>query len=536
MWERRLWERLQPRSSNKQPQLPTQPQLRIPDEPASIPQLHALWLCVHLPQLALEVHTRLASTTRPRVVIDAEDRLCRIVACDGRAAALGVYSGLALNTALGLAPRLESLVRDPRRERAALQRLAGWAGQFTPRVSLAPPEALLLEVRGSLALFGGVDALQCRVRKGIAELGYTAQLGVAPTPLAALWRSRAGEEQAVIEAHALAGQLGPIPLAHLRWPETVAKSMHEMGLRVIADCLRLPRDGFARRFGAERLADIDRALGRRPDPRPDYRPPTRFTAQLELPMAVQALDPLRHALALLLGELCGFLRARDGGIQVLQLSLVHHEIPVTQVSLELAQPQRASAHLLDLLMTRLERVALPAPVLSLRLRSGPVLCADPQAPELLGERTKQATSPPQLIERLRARLGSKAVHGLDPLPEHRPEAAWRLTEPDMGAASSRDLGPASRSRVQAAPAAMCDRDRPLWLLPTPRPLELTEGHPYLEGRLDLLRGPERIETGWWDGADVMRDYYVASNPQGVRLWIYRERRTPTAWYVQGFFG
>jgi len=433
MWERRQWERLQPRSSNKQPQFPNeQQQLRIPEEPAPIPVLHALWLCVHLPQLALEVHTRLAPTSRPRAIIDAEDRLCRVVACDGRAAALGVYAGLALNTALALVPRLESLVRDTRRERAALQRLAGWAGQFTPRVSVTLPEALLLEVRGSLALFGGVDALQCRVRKGLAELGYTAQLGIAPTPLAALWLARTGEEQAVTEAHALAGQLGPIPLAYLRWPEAVAKSMHEMGLRVVADCLRLPRDGFARRFGTERLADLDRALGRRPDPRPDYQAPTRFTAQLELPMAVQALHPLRHALALLLGELCGFLRACDGGIQILQLSLVHHETPVTQVSLELAQPQRASAHLLDLLMTRLERIVLPAPVLSLRLRSGPVLRVDPHAPELLGERTQQATTSPQLIERLRARLGSKAVRGIDPRAEHRPEAAWRFTD-DVGA-------------------------------------------------------------------------------------------------------
>jgi protein ImuB len=187
------------------------------------------------------------------------------------------------------------------------------------------------------------------------------------------------------------------------------------------------------------------------------------------------------------------------------------------VPLELARPQRASAHLLDLLMTRLERVALPAPVLSVRLRSGPVLRVDPQTTELLGERTSQATSSPQLIERLRARLGTKAVHGLDPRPEHRPEAAWRVTEP----------GTSANLRY--------DRDRPLWLLPSPRPLELAQGHPHLEGRLDLLRGPERIESGWWDGADVTRDYYVASNPQGVRLWIYRERGDAPAWFLQGVF-
>src|SRR4030095_5095338 len=115
---------------------------------------------------------------------------------------------LALNTALALVPQLHVLVRDARRERTALLRLAGWAGQFTPRVSVTPPEALLLEVRGSLGLFGGADALQCKVRKGLAELGYTARVALAPTPLAALWLARAGEEQAVTEAHALTGQIG----------------------------------------------------------------------------------------------------------------------------------------------------------------------------------------------------------------------------------------------------------------------------------------------------------------------------------------
>ena len=38
----------------------------------------------------------------------------------------------------------------------------------------------------------------------------------------------------------------------------------------------------------------------------------------------------------------------------------------------------------------------------------------------------------------------------------------------------------------------------------------------------MLAGPERIESGWWDGADVRRDYYVASDARGARLWIYRE--------------
>ena len=54
--------------------------------------------------------------------------------------------------------------------------------------------------------------------------------------------------------------------------------------------------------------------------------------------------------------------------------------------------------------------------------------------------------------------------------------------------------------------------------------------------LELLSGPERIETGWWDGREVLRDYFVARDERGVRLWIYRDRCEPHGWYLHGLFG
>ena len=34
----------------------------------------------------------------------------------------------------------------------------------------------------------------------------------------------------------------------------------------------------------------------------------------------------------------------------------------------------------------------------------------------------------------------------------------------------------------------------------------------------------------------MRDYFETRAEDGVRLWVYRERRTPQRWYVHGLFG
>jgi protein ImuB len=62
-----------------------------------------------------------------------------------------------------------------------------------------------------------------------------------------------------------------------------------------------------------------------------------------------------------------------------------------------------------------------------------------------------------------------------------------------------------------------------------------DGRPRYHGPLELLRGPERIEGGWWERLDVARDYYAARNPAGQRLWIYR-RLDQVDWFLHGLFG
>lgn len=74
--------------------------------------------------------------------------------------------------------------------------------------------------------------------------------------------------------------------------------------------------------------------------------------------------------------------------------------------------------------------------------------------------------------------------------------------------------------------------RPLWLTEPPRRLA--------EGEFVLLAGPERIESGWWDGAEARRDYFIARTGQSL-AWIYRERSAgkcgtrPEGWFLHGIF-
>ena len=155
------------------------------------------------------------------------------------------------------------------------------------------------------------------------------------------------------------------------------------------------------------------------------------------------------------------------------------------------------------------------------------------------DRRQSGTSVPELIERLRARLGTEAVYGISLVPEHRPERAWCVAEPSAPSAKRHRGRPKSVSAPEQPP------DRPLWLLAEPQSLEGDE-QPCFEGALELEQGPERIESGWWDGRDVQRDYYIARNPAGVRLWVFRNRDGTSGamggpdsvgrWFLHGVFG
>jgi protein ImuB len=139
-----------------------------------------------------------------------------------------------------------------------------------------------------------------------------------------------------------------------------------------------------------------------------------------------------------------------------------------------------------------------------------------------------------LVEHLRARLGEAAVYGIRCVSEHRPENAWSVAEPALTRPRPHAAADAAGT---AGPQAFA---RPLWLLHVPEELTLQQGGPCHGGRLERFAGPERIETGWWDSAGIRRDYYIARNPRGAQLWIYRQFGGPpvdaSRWFLHGIFG
>lgn len=488
--------------------------------PSPIVAGDALWLCVYLFDLPLEVFAQPADPAQAFAVSEGEGSQQRILACNQVAADQGVRRGQSLNSALALEPTLLLKTRQPALELAALKRLMNWSGQFTSQVTGNLRDHVLLEVRGSLRLFGGLATVRERVSEGFASLGYATCVAVAPTPRAALWLARAGQAIDVTATRSLAARLGVLPLAATGWPDGLRHSLRGLGIRQLRDCLRLPRDGFGRRLGRRYLQQLDQALGREPDPRVPWQPPERYRGRLELPLPVSNHAALLQALARLVRELSGFLRARQAGIRRLCVELEHDDGPASRTVLHLLQEERDPEHLLAVLGERLEQQSLLAPVTGLRLTGGTLRRLSRPSDGLFEQRERRGGAPAtaaMLVDRLRSRLGSEAVHGLCLVPEHRPESAWRVSEPGRA------------SRIPA------DRSRPFWLLAEPRRLAIRAGRPWLDGPLTPEAGPERIESGWWDGQDVARDYYRMRTANGVCLWVFRERRGARDWYLHGIF-
>jgi protein ImuB len=172
---------------------------------------------------------------------------------------------------------------------------------------------------------------------------------------------------------------------------------------------------------------------------------------------------------------------------------------------------------MNVLRERLARERLPDRIEAIRLASEEIAPLAVKDGDFFPAAGRDGEAGAQLIERLRARLGDDAVHALALRADHRPERAWEATPSIPGAT------PSSKHGIELPTS------RPLWLLPAPRPL----GTDPAAAQLRLLSGPERIETGWWDGEDVGRDYFVGCNSRGEELWIYRDRRGK--WFVHGVF-
>jgi protein ImuB len=416
---------------------------------------------------------------------------------------------------------------------AALAELVKRAQAFTPRVAVESSDAVLLELAGSQRLFGGLDPLLRALR---AAFPRPLQLALAPTPLAAVLLARAGRNCCITSPARLTSRLAPLPLAYLHWPEEELVRLASMGVGTLGELLRLPRAGLARRIGPQRLGELDRIAGSRADPRASLAPAPRFRERIDTDFETTDRERLLAALAPALTRLEEFLREREQGVMALRLVLHYRRAGPTTCVLRCVAAEYRAARFHALLAARLEALTLAGSVRRIELTAGKLrrFIASNAPLWSAGEHGggTAAWHAPEFLQTLMARLGERAVLGLSEVDEHRPERQSRVVWPDL-------LFKAQRAAplLPATGAA-----RPLGLLQQPQALVSVrdaaghvQGLRYQGQDLTLATGPERIQSGWWDGGEVARDYYVARTADGAQWWIFRECTPSRRWFVHGCF-
>jgi len=395
--------------------------------------------------------------------------------------------------------------------------------------------------------------------------------------------------------------LAGLPLESLRLERLVCDMLHEVGIDTLGGMLRLSARSLASRFPpslARRLAEF---TGARAEPivSPHGSELPKTAHDFDVPLPLTAMDDAGVACLLeqLVGRCIPPLAARGEGILAVQTRFEPAaaaagavSLPPAVIDISLFRPSMSVRHIVELIRLRMGRAKLP--------REIDAISVEVVAAGLTGCRQRSLfdTGPGdqpggsirahqvdvgQLIDRLAGRLGRAAVFEPKPVADPQPEHAW-LPQPP-GVAGNGPGRPATASGRRATSAAVAvhvrpsaeglPRDRvrrqgaatrpafaaagrrPIWMPPRPLSLEplaagmvavAPDGPPVrfrFRGtvhRVVQAHGPERIETAWWRGPTVRRDYYIVETESGARFWLFRRlgRSPRTArgeWYLHGVF-
>ena len=492
-----------------------------------MPRILSIWL----PQLPLDRlvrhgDTRLSGTF---AVITEESNAWRLTHVNDAALKAGVKAGQALADARAICPDLLTEPSDPVREDLLLRALWRWADGLSPRVSLDPPDGLLLDITGCAHLFGGEVEMGREALTRLTDLQIQAQIGIADTKGAAQALARFGASNVSV---APAGQsseaLAPLPVAALALPAKMVSDLARAGLTLIGHLYEQKSAELARRFGLHLTQQLGTASGLAPDPvTPKAADPT-YAARMTLPEPIGFLDDLENVLQRLAGQVCGRLSTDQRGARRFQLTVRCVDTGDHHLGIGFARPCQDADAVLRQFSHPLSRLEIEYGADWFRLVAEhiePIRLRQ----STFGEDARRADQRLTLIETLGNRLGFDHVRVFNARDNHVPEHEFEQIEAATGQPS-----------WQPAPRA-----RPIRLFTPPEFVQVeTPGRPpqafkwrRMAFSTQVAKGPERITPRWYREEDLRtRDYWTVQTEQGRRLWLLTyPGEAQEDWYVAGEF-
>ena len=345
--------------------------------------------------------------------------------------------------------------------------------------------------------------------------------------------------------------LKSLPLTSLQLPGDVVSSLAEVGVDSIGQLLRLPRISLQERFGSIVSLQVSRFLGDVSDPLTPLQGNELLVAShsFEMPVLGRDIDStyFRTLIEKLVHRCLRPLVNTNRGVSSLQVRFGAND-GLTVIEVGLYKPTVQVGHLVDLVMLRFGGTRLPREIADVSIEIMSVGALPYRQQNLFCGPTQSDTSRFEiLLNRLASRLGSGAVVEPRLLADIQPEASW-IAAPvvsAIGLSKSRRSGHLLGSGKPRFSKPVLGPSRPTFLLSSPRLLDVpslsANGLPARfrwRGQFHVVarsRGPERIETAWWRGPTVRRDYYIFETDRGGRFWMFRGLRRGS-WFLHGTYG
>ncbi len=461
--------------------------------------------------------------------------------CNLRASRRGVSVGMPLAEARSLVSGRDVVHVEPiqpEADRAALEKLALHCEQYSPCVGLEEaesPQCLLLDITGIVHLFGGEHSLIRRLQRGLTAKSFKVQIAIGDS-VGAAWaaaRYLARSDEPVVVPQGEHDALSELPIEGLRLGEVVVPKLHRLGIRTIRQILNLKRSSLPARFGNEINRQIDQFMGKQPELIILCRPQPKFQVEHILDAGTTQPETLECLLSMLLERLASLLHEQQRGTRHLQCTLTTEQKTKHAITVRLCKATADARHLGDLLRFRLERLRLDAPLIGIRMEALEISRLEqPQQELFVGPSQDVAHQLSSLLNRLSSRLGHQAVVRPCLLPDAIPERAFQYLS-----VTEKGFSTATEINRQFLPL-----DRPTCLLPQPMAVDVIvvvpNGPPAVlfvnRLRLGIVQswGAERIESGWWQGFYVRRDYYQVETAEGRRFWLF-QRLSDGQWFLHG---
>ena len=519
-------------------------------------------LCLWLPRWPLQRLCLVRPELKQRPVVlygPARRGGWQVVHGSHAAIALGIAAGMPLaeaqallgtnarpGSAASLVPHFEP--HDPQADREFLESLARWCQRYCPLVGLdesQQPDTLLMEITGCAPLFGGEPALAAQVVRDFHQAGFFARVAIADT-IGAAWAlvrfTRQRWPDVVLQDDQTGDRLDALPLAALRLPPDAVQTLHELGIDTIGRLRSLPRSCLPSRLGRSVLERMDQMAGTLSELIVPVRlaEPVEADWSFEFPTADRVT--LEAVFRLLLEQIVEQLAPREQGVQRLACRLFCVAGDPVCLTIGTLRPRAAVPELLELVHLLLEQTALSSEVLRIHIEATGTGRLESEQAELFDGRRQPAHERhlARLVDRLSSRLGRDSVLRPQSVADPQPEYAGRFEAVLANAPAQCGAPPRPVSRRDQPGSSF----RPLLLKRRPQPVAVVSvvpDGPPIRFRCDQEEhvvlaswGPERIETGWWRGPQVRRDYYRVETTNGRRFWLFRQQ-PEAVWFLHGVF-